>query len=462
MQNDIGVIIERGAEDWQIFQQDAKGTATIRLSGRWLTEDPYTSAKVVVRLVREDCGEPVVLAHDWTRARTTKDGRWSVTLSGVPAGGLYRLETGLQLSGAAIEWSQRGDMVHHLGVGDVWVIAGQSNSAGYGKAPVVDSPELGVHMFHARGAWQLAAHPLSDSTGSRYAANREHANGSHSPYLAFARFLRRRLGYPIGLIPAALGGSPISAWAPSLDGTLFRNAQAYVRDAGGACRGVLWYQGESDTGEGDREAYLGRFRELVAGFREVFRTPLLPVITAQLNRYIGDTVRSQPPDGWDVIREAQRQAARQIDGVFVISTLDLALSDGIHIRSDSNLTIGERMAAVALGAVHGRDVKHLHPDLDEARRLSDSKLELVFANVDTRLHYENNHLDELPFAVRDESGPVPVEGWHIVKRNCLRLVLARPLQGTATIIGAPTALPPSIVPIDICGYRPMLGFTVTV
>ena len=29
-----------------------------------------------------------------------------------------------------IEWGIRGDMIHHVGIGDLYIITGQSNSAG--------------------------------------------------------------------------------------------------------------------------------------------------------------------------------------------------------------------------------------------------------------------------------------------------------------------------------------------
>ena len=68
--------------------------------------------------------------------------------------------------GHGIEWAQRGDTRQHWGVGDVWLIAGQSNCAGYGKDPVEDPSELGVHLLGNDLHWDLATHPLNDSTNS--------------------------------------------------------------------------------------------------------------------------------------------------------------------------------------------------------------------------------------------------------------------------------------------------------
>lgn len=460
--NETGVILATGAQDWQIFQQRANGTADITIAGRWLTTAAFKKARVVARLMLEDECRAVAQRLDWQPATTGDGGTWSMTFTNVPAGGLYRIETGLQLDETPLEWSQRGDAVHHLGVGDVWVIAGQSNAAGYGKTPVLDPPEVGLHMFHASGAWKLAAHPLADSTQTRYPANREAANGSHSPFLGFARTLKRQLGYPIGLIPAALGGSPLSAWLQSQDGTLFRNMLDYIRDAGGGVRGVCWYQGCSDTGPEQSATYLERFREFVGDLRKALKQPRLPVITAQINRVISGQAVAPGNAGWDDIREAQRQAARRIPGVYVISTLDCGLSDCIHNHSAANLIIGERMAAMALGQLFGCDRKCLHPDLTRAKRESPTAIDLVFANVNDRLLFDVVDPVWLPFAVQDKAGAVPLAGIKFPAPDTIRLELGRPLQGKATVIGAPGTNPPSPVPFDVPGFLPMLAFKVPV
>lgn len=454
--DELGVLIETGAQDWQIFQRGADDTATITLFGRWVTAENYTKAVVVVRLVREADGEAVSRSLQWVRATTRKTGTWKVTLPQIPAGGLYRIESVLQLSDAPVEWGQRGDMVHHLGVGDLWVITGQSNSEGHGKSPAPDAPELGVHMFHARGEWTLATHPLGDSTESQYLPNRLGSNPSHSPWLIFAKTLRAELGVPIGLVPAALGGSPLSAWTRGVNGLLFDNMLRYVEDAGGVVRGVVWYQGESDVSAELRKVYARNFKRFVTDLRKSLGN--LPVIMTQLNRVVS------PPDvladaGWEGMREIQRQLSRTMRHVFLLSTMDLALSDGIHTNSLGNVAIGQRAASIALGGVYGRDVKFQHPNCVLAKKKSARKIELHFEHVDERLHLDNMIPAEFPFAVRDTAGDVPVESWSIPKPDRFEIRLARPLQGRAIVVGAPTAAPPALVPQDISGYRPMLAFT---
>ena len=455
--NEIGVIIDSGAEDWQIFQQDSAGVADIRLSGRWKTEPDFRSVAVFVRLMNECNNEVVTQALQWRPAETHLDGSWSATLPAVPSGGLYRIETVLQKDGSPLPWSQRGDMVHHVGVGDIWLITGQSNATGYGRAPAHDGPELGLHMFHARGHWQLASHPLDDSTQTIYPASREYTNASHSPWLAFARKLKNALHYPIGLIPASLGGSPLSAWDRATDGHLYENMLRHVKDAGENVRGAVWYQGESDANPQAVEEYAERFTRFVADLRKSLGHDQLPVITAQLNRWTGtgavnDTV-------WNAIRELQRQLPKQISDVFVVPTADLGLADGIHNNSSSNLVIGDRMARVALGAVYGRDIAWRFPECDKAQLVAANQIQLSFSHVGIGLAYDNARVSDLPFAVRDENGQVGIASWQLSGPNQITLILARDLEGQASVTGIPGCNPSMIIPHDLDGYRPMLAFT---
>jgi hypothetical protein len=273
--------------------------------------------------------------------------------------------------------------------------------------------------------------------------------------------LKTRLGYPVGLIPAALGGSPVVSWDRSEDGYLFSNMLSYIADSGGGARGMVWYQGESDTGEQERRRYKARFRRMVSDLRKSMNDRSFPVITTQLNRYCGDP-EPVANTAWEGMREIQRQLASSMSNVFIVSTVDLGLSDGIHIDSAGNLTIGERAASCALGGVYGYGVKFRHPECITARLAKPKRIALEFEHVDQRLHYESQVRSERPFAVRDEDGEILIEAIQLTAPNRIELVLDRKPGRRCTIVGAPTTSPPRILPFDIRGYRPMLAFTVKV
>jgi sialate O-acetylesterase len=434
----LGVRIDAGLAPFQIIQQDASGGGSVSVSGRWgRTELPGT---VELRVAAGADGRTVC---PWQPARRQTASEWEHTFDAVPAGGLYRLESRLVIDPAAPEWGVHGDTVHHWGVGDLWIIAGQSNAAGYGRGPVHDPPELGVHLLRNDERWDVAAHPLNDTTGSTH-PNLEAANPGHSPYLCFARELRAILGYPIGLIQTALGGSALAAWNPAEDtnAPLYRNLIQCVNRAGGAARGLLWYQGESDCSPTAAPTYEDRFAAFVTRLRADLRSPDLPVLIAQLNRYTAP-LDDAGHRAWSLVREAQRQAVK-LGHVAVIPTLDLPLSDAIHTSSDGNLTLGHRKARAALAVMSGRGCIASVPDVQEALLSPDqATLDLTFARVPSRLAFLGP--GEGDFTVEDADGFITIRAASVPSRDRVRLELDRAAIGEVRVHCGYGANPPCVL-----------------
>lgn len=451
----IGVIIEKGPMDWQILQQK-DGNAELALEGKWVNDGNVSNPRVLARLVREDTGESVV---PWMECNMGKGNAWNIAIKNIPAGGLYRIETCLDSDGnnGAVEWAIRGDMIHHIGVGDIYAIAGQSNSAGYGKDPVYDPPEIGIHILRNNGKWDIASHPLNESTNTIHEENRERANPGHSPYLHFARLLKKDLGYPIGLIQAALGGSPLSRWNPGEEGTLYNSMIKTIKAAGGMIKGVLWYQGCGDTAEGLCETYLERFSNMVGCMRRDFGNNSLPFLTVQLNRYIRPSTESSD-QCWGMVREAQRQAARRVSDVFVVPSVDCTLSDYIHNSSASNLVIGERLARVALALIYGKNSICMAPDISRAEVVEGKKVALTFINVFGRLFAFEVDVKDLPFTVIDTAGKLEICEYEIRAKNLIVLTLDREIKGRCIVHGAYEQNPKTFVPVDFESHLPMLAF----
>jgi hypothetical protein len=348
-------------------------------------------------------------------------------------------------------------MRHFLGVGDLWVIAGQSNSAGYGRGPIYDPPELGIHLFRNSGQWSLATHPMNESTDTQHPVNREGANSAHSAYLHFARLLKQQLNYPIGLVQTALGGSALASWNPteSNSAVLFENMAHCVARVGSHVKGVLWYQGETDANEKDGPAYADRFIQAVSAWRAAFDNPQMPVITVQLNR-VHQAPTPESNLGWSLVREAQRQVPKRLANVAVVPALDLPMSDGIHISPAGNMLLPERMARAALGMVYGKPTDYCAPDLQTARRMNGgAAIELIFQPVKSRM----DTIDPTAncFRVEDPSGEVPVEKVIYPGNATIRLTLQRPIADPAVVHGA-FGIDPVIAPLDMERFIPMLGF----
>ncbi len=447
----IGAFITAGAENWQIFQQE-KGFARITLSGQWQYQDA-ASPQVYVCVKKEDTGEPIIW---WTKC-IMNGSNWSIALD-VPAGGLYNIESCLVPDRPVwTEWAIRGDMISHIGVGDLYVIAGQSNSAGYGKDFVYDPCELGVHILKNDGYWHLATHPLQDSTGAvGTPLNMDTANTGHSLYLSFAKYLKRELNYPIGLIQTAKGGSQIDAWSAN-GGELYENMMARIQSSGGAVKGIVWYQGCSDATGELCPSYSDKFMAWLNALRTDLQSPQLPVFVFQLNRCYSP--KTEDSDyAWGMIREQQRRFDI-LPHVYVIPTTDSVTSDGCgHNSAKSNLVLGERLAKVALTHLYGKTFLCDAPNIARAVQTGDDQILLYFDRIYDKLETFGCTPDKLAFAVEDENGLIPIKSYALQTGSTLLLILERAPGNTPCVHCGYEQDMQKVIPVDFATHLPILSF----
>ena len=447
-----GVILTQGPQNFQIIPRQ-KPELTLRGTLR----GDYSASKntVQARIVNEDTGVTVV---DWTDA-AIDGGGWTLTLGPIPIGGPYRLETQVVCTDTNGGWfTHRGDMIHHLGVGDLFLVTGQSNATGYGQEPVFDPPELGIAVFRENGRWDLASHPLSDGTGSFHSANLEDINPRHSPWLSFARIVRHQTKTPVGLIPVSLGGTNIDRWDTDVDGDCYKVMVEVHQKIGGPYTAMLWYQGCSDAVPGRADRYYDAFQKFVADSRRDLDDAALPVYTVQLNR---DVYPFDENEGWDrawaTVREAQRRAARELDGVYVIPAHDLTLGDNIHNTSAANMTIGQRAAHCVLQHTFGYPVPGTAPDIETAKLTAEKQVTLTFSGVYGFLTARAAPPECCAMTVRDELGVVPltaVAAWG----GAVQLTLGRELAGKATVSAADSYNYNGVPPTDALSGMPLLAF----
>ena len=270
-------------------------------------------------------------------------------------------------------------------VGDLWVLAGQSNMGG--SAPVKEwlTPDPLVNMLGMDGVWVPGVPPThrlveSDSRAikdlllgrggmkseeqiaeaARQSHAGEHPSGGAGCDTFFATWLARETGIPQGLIPTAFGGTSLDEWSPDLlskgDASLYGNMIRSIVRSGGHVRGMLWYQGESDANSPDPnvfDTYYDRFKRFVECTRRDSNNPDMIFITAQLGRVVVLPAEVEPR--WDRVREQQRRLAGEVPGVHMVPAADLELSDGIHVGWEGHKILGVRMARVALPHVNGSE-----------------------------------------------------------------------------------------------------------
>lgn len=376
-------------KNYQILQRNENNTAKAFFTGKLPAEmDP--EHKIYGRVIGES---DFLVIVQWTEAKISGDD-WTLELE-VPAGGLYRFEAVAADPSMPVWFSieaPRIKVVKHFGVGDVYIMAGQSNMSGYGRDFAMDPPTLGVHLYANSGNWDIATHPLNDGTDTIYPLNYEGASAT-CPGLSFGRVLKERLNVPIGLIAAALGGSPLSRWDIAEDGDLYRAMLKRVEDIGTPVKGIIWYQGCSDADRGD--TYYERFARFAAQCRKDLGD--IDILTVQLNHWAGGIDLDSQDRPWAMVKDAQRRIAQDIDYVHVISTTGLMMSDGIHNNSESNVIIGTRLAMVALKEVYGLPGLSA-PDVLEVKQIEDNvvilKMDPAFCMMDMDCRADGMHIED--------------------------------------------------------------------
>jgi hypothetical protein len=266
--------------DYQVVQRATPGKGLIRVVGE-LTEAPPASAIIEAKLSGANLDTP------WQRVGGSITGTKLNGTVEAPAGGWWKLE--VRVMDGKREFA--GGSVAHLGIGEVFVVAGQSNSANYGEEK--QTPQSGRVASSDGTTWRLALDPQPGAGGS---------GGSFLPPLGDA--LVEALGVPVGFISCGIGSSSVREWLPKdatfpnpptvesrveklPDGTWRSKGEAHtmlmarIRSAGSrGIRAVLWHQGESDANQ-----------------KDTTRTLAGPLYREYLERIIGD---SRGAAGWEI------------------------------------------------------------------------------------------------------------------------------------------------------------------
>ncbi len=353
-----------------IIQRDADGIGRGIFCGKYEPKDNIT---VAVRVMREDDNQTIIPWHECQ----TCGNEWKTELD-IPQGGLYRIEARLAgrnacASNNSYDWGELIACASHVGVGDIFVMAGQSNMSGYGKDPAYDPPQLGVHLYDNAGNWVLASHPLNSVPNPVY-SNDDSSSGT-SPGLAFGKTMQRNLGVPVGLVAAARGGSSLEDWNPAHDDDPYLYyALKEKLEAIGSFKAMIWYQGCNDAGNTEEASvYLEKFRQTVSLWRENFGW--FPIATCQINRH---AYKDGGDDRfWGLVREAQRRAAIEIKDVFTVPTLDMHTIDGIHNTSAACVAIGERLASVLLKGIYNLPGSYA-PSVKSVKKIDSDSILLTF------------------------------------------------------------------------------------
>jgi sialate O-acetylesterase len=141
--------------------------------------------------------------------------------------------------------------------------------------------------------------------------------------------------FPAGLLPLANQQEPTVLYNAMVHGLVPL-----------ACRGALWYQGESNHGEG--MLYADKMKALIGGWRQVWGKPEMPFYFVQLAPF---EYGSEAPDILPQCWEAQAAAAA-IPGAGMVVIHDVGNIKDIHPANKQ--AVGNRLARMALARTYGR------------------------------------------------------------------------------------------------------------
>lgn len=277
--------------DYQVIQRFSREKGTVRIMGTVETGIPES-----IEIRMDSAGK----AGQWKHIPATITDSSFAAAVNLTAGGWYKLGVrafkGRKMIGQG--------SVEHVGVGEVFLVAGQSNSANFGEERQKTRTGL-VSAFTGTG-WQLADDPQPGAEGG---------SGSFIP--PFGDAIAERFKVPVGIIACGLGGTSVREWLPEgtrfpdpptltgrvhhlpdgsweSDGRAFKVLVSLMKKMGPeGFRAVLWHQGESDANQPDPRRTLPGYRYwqfmdlLIRSYRQEAGWEV-PWFTAQVSYHVSE------------------------------------------------------------------------------------------------------------------------------------------------------------------------------
>jgi hypothetical protein len=336
--------------DRAVFQRDRNNSATIYISGSYTK----VTDRIEAKLSPMNGGEPI----DWKVIQNNPQGGFFSGSLDNAKGGWYNLEVRAIRGDQVISSYQ----VPHVGVGEVFMIAGQSNGQGfpeskYGQQGAQDDRVNSVN--HNKTEVPQLYQDLPNNPQFTHLNGDSHISPRGYSAWAWGKLgdkLVEKLNVPILFYNVAWYGTSVMAWRESINGTgksvytgvpidpsgmpygnMRDVIQRYTPITG--LRGILWIQGEADndfnTG-GDR--YFNDLKTVIETSRNDAgkNIPWMVSITSYNNRNGADKQ----------ITDAQQRVINEVFNVFQGPLTDLIQiprqdEDGVHFKNEGLTQLGE-------------------------------------------------------------------------------------------------------------------------
>lgn len=325
---------------------------------------------------------------------TVADGRFSVSLPALTAGGPYTMTVYTETAKKTVQ---------NVYIGEVFLCSGQSNmemQLGWcGDYHMLDAETADFDDIRILSIPKRSAETPQTSVTEAvwYGANMNTVVDFSCVAFLFAREMHEALGVPVGVINASWGGSTAAFWMPqkvyddlstqveiyTMNSTEFTPCIGYngliAPLTGFTFRGVLWYQGCSNTNQ-TAVTYDREMKGLIQGWREAFGDESLAFTIIELPRY-------QDATYWPVIRLMQKRVADADELVCMSVSIDLGEFGDIHPK---NKTLFAKRAAEQTLAMLFEQEEPVYPTVKTVERISDNQVKITFDGVGDGIVVKND------------------------------------------------------------------------
>lgn len=220
----------------------------------------------------------------------------------------------------------------------LYLLIGQSNMAGRGAIEDQDKvPHPRVLMLTKENDWAPALDPLhfdKPIAGVGLGSSFGRVMADADPSIT------------VGLIPCAVGGTPLGRWEKNKDlyDQAVVRAKAALKD--GTLRGILWHQGEGDSGKQESaESYAARLSQMVKDLRVELGAGDVPFVAGELGHFLAKE-RDGNPSFWPTVNVQINSLPKLVPNTAAVSAEGLEhKGDGVHFNSAALREFGKRYAA---------------------------------------------------------------------------------------------------------------------
>ncbi len=383
------MIIANGLQDNCVLQRNQNDLCEITISG-YIASKEAPNIQVLGLPKNFDLDIIQLKNYKTSPSSSTLAYSFEATLYGIPVGGPY-----------SISFSECEQTFQNILVGDVYILAGQSNMQGIGRLQKKPSLHPYVRGFYMDNHWDIALDPLHVLTSSPEPIHAIIAGGTLEPEneaigvgpgIEFAINLYEMTGVPQGIIASAHGGTTMSQWSPTYEDnsedSLYKATLRRVQKTGNHVKGLFWYQGCSDTDEQATPKYTERTIALFDAFRRDLQFPDLPIVAVQLSRV---SFPMFDATYWNSVQMQQYELGLHYKNLNVVPSIDLDMDDFIHISSRSSGRLGRRCASAMYQLLEPQSQELPPIQLKKVEVITDKenwngKVYLTFDHVNGSLH----------------------------------------------------------------------------